>query len=156
MSHQHGCNKRKQKANSILLKNKPCAFNIYDYILSYYCLAALSIIWPNCLYHILLAAIFVCFHTMLLIIKQSLQWVQVFRPKISKFFSFYLELYKIKFKNLIRTGKLKFSFRGLKVFGLTTGSLEDGRVISICSISPNFKAEFTLISPSSRRPQLSD
>ena len=29
------------------------------------------------------------------------------------FFSFYLELYKNKFKNLIRTSKLKFSFRGL-------------------------------------------
>ena len=28
-------------------------------------------------------------------------------------------VYKIKFKNLIRTSKLKFSFRGLKVVGLT-------------------------------------
>ena len=28
-------------------------------------------------------------------------------------------IYKIKFKNLIRTSKLKFSFRGLKVVGLT-------------------------------------
>jgi len=31
----------------------------------------------------------------------------------SKFFSFYLELYKNKFKNLIQTSKFKFSFRGL-------------------------------------------
>jgi hypothetical protein len=31
----------------------------------------------------------------------------------SKFFSFYLELYKNKFKNFIRTSKFKFSFRGL-------------------------------------------
>jgi hypothetical protein len=34
-------------------------------------------------------------------------------PKTSKFYSFYLELYKNKFKNLIRTSKFKFSFGGL-------------------------------------------
>ena len=51
--------------------------------------------------------------------KQSSRWAPVLRPKTSKlcsnhrFFSFYLELYKYKFKNLIRTSKLKFSFRGL-------------------------------------------
>lgn len=33
----------------------------------------------------------------------------------------------------------------MKVVGLTAGSLEDSRVISICSIPPNFKAEFKLI-----------
>ena len=31
--------------------------------------------------------------------------------RTSTFFSFYLELYKNKFKNLVQTGKLKFSFR---------------------------------------------
>ena len=31
----------------------------------------------------------------------------------NKFFSFYLELYKTKFKNLIWTNKFKFSFLGL-------------------------------------------
>ena len=35
--------------------------------------------------------------------------------RTSKFFSFYLELYKYKFKNLIRTSKFKFSFRALSV-----------------------------------------
>jgi hypothetical protein len=51
--------------------------------------------------------------------KQSSRWAPVLRPKTSKlcsnhrFFSFYLELYKYKFKNLIRTSKLKLSFRGL-------------------------------------------
>ena len=33
--------------------------------------------------------------------------------RTSKFFSFYLELYKDKFKNLIGTSKFKFSFWGL-------------------------------------------
>jgi len=33
--------------------------------------------------------------------------------RTSKFFSFDLELYKNKFKNLIWTSKFKFSFRGL-------------------------------------------
>ena len=33
----------------------------------------------------------------------------------SKYFSFYLELYKNKFKNLILTSKFKFSFRGLGI-----------------------------------------
>jgi hypothetical protein len=31
----------------------------------------------------------------------------------SKFFSFYLDIYKNKFKNLIHTSKFKFSFQGL-------------------------------------------
>jgi len=35
--------------------------------------------------------------------------------RISTFFSFYLKLYQNKFKNLIRTSKFKFSFRGLLV-----------------------------------------
>ena len=33
--------------------------------------------------------------------------------RAGKFFSFFLELYKNKFKNLIRISKFKFSFRGL-------------------------------------------
>ena len=52
--------------------------------------------------------------------KQSSCWAPVLRPKTSKtlfgpvnFSLFYLELYKNKFKNLIRTSKLKCSFRGL-------------------------------------------
>jgi hypothetical protein len=36
--------------------------------------------------------------------------------RTSKFFSFYLELHKNKFKILIRTSKFKFSFRGLQWF----------------------------------------
>ena len=48
-------------------------------------------------------------------------WALVLRLKTSKtlfglvkIFSFYLELYKDKFKYLIRTSKFKFSFRGLQ------------------------------------------
>ena len=44
---------------------------------------------------------------------QSSWWTQVLQPKTSKFFNFYLEIYKNKFKNLIPTSKFKFSFRGL-------------------------------------------
>ena len=33
--------------------------------------------------------------------------------RTSTFFRFHLELYKNKFKNLIRTSKFEFSFRGL-------------------------------------------
>jgi hypothetical protein len=59
--------------------------------------------------------------------KQSSRWAPVLRPKTSKtlfrpvnvvqtstFFSFYLELYTNKLKNLIRTSNCKFSIRGLK------------------------------------------
>jgi hypothetical protein len=35
------------------------------------------------------------------------------RPVKLSFFSFYLELYKNKFKTMIRTSKFTFSFRGL-------------------------------------------
>ena len=35
--------------------------------------------------------------------------------RTSKYFNFYLELYKNKFKNLILTSKFKFSFRGLGI-----------------------------------------
>jgi hypothetical protein len=40
---------------------------------------------------------------------------QNFFFRTSKYFSFYLELYKNKFKNLILTSKFKFSFRGLGI-----------------------------------------
>ena len=50
----------------------------------------------------------------------SSRWAPVLRPKTSKtfvqtskFFSFYLDIYKNKFKNLIWTSKFNFSFRGL-------------------------------------------
>ena len=51
----------------------------------------------------------------LMTFSQSSQWAPAIRPKTSNFFSFYLELdvYTNKFKNLIWTSKLKFSFRGL-------------------------------------------
>jgi uncharacterized membrane protein len=62
---------------------------------------------------------------------QSSRRAPVFHPKTSKtlfgpvfIFIFYLELYKNKFKNLIRTCKFKFSLRGLctcyKQFFLST------------------------------------
>jgi len=38
---------------------------------------------------------------------------QYYFVQTSKFFSFYLEMHKNKFKNLIRTSKFKFSFQGL-------------------------------------------
>ena len=38
--------------------------------------------------------------------------------RTSKFYSFYLELYKNKFKNLIRTSKFKFLFQGLQLTDL--------------------------------------
>ena len=51
---------------------------------------------------------------------QFLRWAAVLRPKTNKtlfrpvnFSVLYLELYKNKFKNLIRISKLKFSFGGL-------------------------------------------
>ena len=50
----------------------------------------------------------------------NIRWAQVLRPKTSKtlfrpviIFSFYLELYKNKCRNLIKTSKFKGSFRGL-------------------------------------------
>ena len=57
------------------------------------------------------------------ILYQSSRWALVLRPKTSKTLfgpvhfscSFYLELYKNKFKNLNQTSKFKFSFRGLPV-----------------------------------------
>jgi len=52
--------------------------------------------------------------------QQSSWWALVLWPKTSKtlfgqvnYSCFYLELYKNNFKNLIRTSKFKFSFRGL-------------------------------------------
>ena len=51
--------------------------------------------------------------------QQCSWWAPVFLPKTSKFFSFFKELYSNNFKNLIRTRKFKFSFRGLS--GLEIG-----------------------------------
>jgi len=42
----------------------------------------------------------------------------------SRLFSFYLELYKNKFKNLNRTSKFKFSFHGLYCTKTSTGSFK--------------------------------
>ena len=58
-------------------------------------------------------------------VLQFSRWALVLQPKTSKisfgpvnFFTFYLELYKNKFKNLIWTNKFKFSFGGLVLYFL--------------------------------------
>ena len=50
--------------------------------------------------------------------------------RTSNFFSFYLELDKNKFRNLIRTSKFKFSFWGLYIIWLKSKNLDlEGREI---------------------------
>ena len=76
-------------------------------------------------------------------ILQSSRWAPVHRAKTSKtlygavnFFNFYLELFKNKFKNLIRTSKFKFSFQGLILCQLlmTLHQMQAGKFVWFCRI----------------------
>ena len=73
---------------------------------------------------------------------QSSRWALVFRPKTSKtlfgsvhFSAFIWELYKNKFKNLIRTCKLKFSFRGLLLTTNVTIDPDAFNMYKLCMIN---------------------
>ena len=83
------------------------------------------------------------------ILMQSSRWAPVLRPMTSKtlfrpvhFSNFYLDIYKNKFQNLIRTSKFKFSFQGLLMRSRTTINV---LYHNFCLFFPGFQAYLFLL-----------